>query len=174
MNDFDLRKYLTENKITSNSKLLSENSSQTIEYKGKKYYIEDPEGKERVFAYSDPQLQQVVKVNGKTLMFKTEDVEDMLIKEQDIEDTNTRRNIKKIGEYYYQYSSQSPKKDDWVLKFKQANQMDFKSGELSKKDYKYFPVKVPMDAFLNPEDLKITASNDPKLVKDGIPPLTIG
>lgn len=81
MNDFDLKKYLIENKITSNSKLLSENSSQTIEYKGKKYYIEDPEGKERVFAYSDPQLQQVVKVNGKTLMFKTKDIGDSLVKE---------------------------------------------------------------------------------------------
>jgi hypothetical protein len=92
MNNFDLKKYLSENKLTSNSKLLSENSSQTIEYKGKKYYIENPKGKERVFAYSDPQLQQVAKVNGKTLMFKTEDVEDMLIKEEDSTTTPNKRN----------------------------------------------------------------------------------
>jgi YHS domain-containing protein len=81
MDDFNLKKYLTENKLTSNSKILNENSSQTIEYRGKKYYIESPEGKEKVFAYTDPQLQQVAKVSGKSLMFKTKDVEDMLIKE---------------------------------------------------------------------------------------------
>jgi hypothetical protein len=78
-----------------------------------------------------------------------------------------------VDDFIYKTSNERPKKDDWVLKFKQANQMDFKSGELKKKDYKYFPVKVPMESFLNPEDLKIIATNNPKLIKDGIPSLNI-
>jgi hypothetical protein len=44
-----------------------------------------------------------------------------------------------VDDFIYKTSNERPKKDDWVLKFKQANQMDFKSGELKKKDYKYFP-----------------------------------
>jgi hypothetical protein len=73
-----------------------------------------------------------------------------------------------IDKFIYKTSNITPKKDDWILKFKQANQIDFKSGELKKKDYEYFPVKVPMASFINPEDLKIIATNNPKLIKDGI------
>ena len=56
------------------------NESQSIIFKSKKYYIDNPEGKEKVFAYNDPELKQVAKLNGKTLMFKTTDIEDLLIK----------------------------------------------------------------------------------------------
>lgn len=56
------------------------NESQSIMFKSKKYYIDNPEGKEKVFAYNDPELKQVAKLNGKTLMFKTTDIEDLLIK----------------------------------------------------------------------------------------------
>lgn len=57
--------------------------NQEIEYKGKKYYIESPEGKEKVFAYLDKELKQVAKIGDKTLMFNTKDIEDKLIKEND-------------------------------------------------------------------------------------------
>lgn len=95
-----------------------------------------------------------------------------LIKEQ-INSLREDKNIKKINNFIYKTSQTPPKKDDWVLKFKQINQYDFKSGELKPKDYKYFPVKVPLESFLFPEDLKIIATNDPKLIKDGVPPINI-
>jgi hypothetical protein len=81
--------------------------------------------------------------------------------------------VMKINNFTYKTSKERPKKDDWVLKFKQVNQLDFKLGDLKKKNYEYFPVKVPLESFLNPEDLKIIATNDPKLIKDGIPILTM-
>ena len=56
------------------------NESQFILFRSKKYYIDNPEGKGKVFAYNDPELKQVAKLNGKTLMFKTTDIEDLLIK----------------------------------------------------------------------------------------------
>jgi hypothetical protein len=79
----------------------------------------------------------------------------------------------KIGDFIYKTTNKRPEINDWILKFKQVNQLDFKSGELKEKDFKYFPIKLPMLSFLNPEDLKIIATNDPKLIKDGVPSLSI-
>jgi len=49
-----------------------------VNYKGKTYWIEDPTDKLNVFAYEDKELTKPVKVNGKTLMFKTDDLDDKL------------------------------------------------------------------------------------------------
>jgi hypothetical protein len=61
---------------------LNINESQTIIFKDRKYYIENPKGKEKVFAFSDPELKQIVKINNKTLMFNIKDLEDILINKQ--------------------------------------------------------------------------------------------
>jgi len=53
---------------------------QPIFFKSKRYYICNPEGKEKVFAYTDPELKNLVKINGKTLMFRVIDLKDVLIK----------------------------------------------------------------------------------------------
>jgi hypothetical protein len=50
-----------------------------VNYKGNSYWIEDPIDKLNVFAYKDKELTQLVKINGKTLMFKTKELEDKLI-----------------------------------------------------------------------------------------------
>lgn len=60
----------------------------TIQYKGKTYYTENPEGKSSLFAFVDKDLKQVAKVNGKTLKFNTKDLEDKLIKEVSDNKTN--------------------------------------------------------------------------------------
>lgn len=49
-----------------------------VNYKGEIYWIEDPDDKSKVFAYKDKELTQLVKINGKTLMFKTKELEDKL------------------------------------------------------------------------------------------------
>jgi hypothetical protein len=49
-----------------------------VNYKGKTYWIEDPTDKLNVFAYEDKELTKHVKVNGKTLMFNTDDLDDKL------------------------------------------------------------------------------------------------
>ncbi len=50
-----------------------------VNYKGNSYWIEDPIDKLKVFVYKDKELTQLVKINGKTLMFKTKELEDKLI-----------------------------------------------------------------------------------------------
>jgi hypothetical protein len=55
-------------------------ANELILFKSKKYYIENPEGKQKVFAYLDSGLRQVAKINGKTLMFRVQDLKDILIK----------------------------------------------------------------------------------------------
>jgi len=95
-----------------------------------------------------------------------------LIKEEILKVLN--ENIIRIGNVYYKVSrSERPKEGDWILKFKQANQWDFKSGDLKEKDYQYFLTKLPSEALLNPEDLKIIATNDNELIQNGIPSLTL-
>jgi len=58
-------------------------SSTEIEYKGKKFYVDsdDLENKDvvKVFAYEDPAMLKNAKTpDGKTLMFKKDDMEDLL------------------------------------------------------------------------------------------------
>jgi hypothetical protein len=57
---------------------MSEVISVQVNYKGNPYWIEDPIDKLKVFAYKDKELTQLVKINGKTLMFKTKELEDKL------------------------------------------------------------------------------------------------
>jgi len=73
MKNFNYKQYLKEGRLFK--------ESQSVQYKGKTYYTENPEGKSSVFAYTDKDLKQVAKVNGKTLKFNTKDLEDKLIKE---------------------------------------------------------------------------------------------
>jgi hypothetical protein len=54
--------------------------SELILFKSKKYYIENPKGKQKVFAYLDSGLRQVAKINGNTLIFRVQDLKDVLIK----------------------------------------------------------------------------------------------
>lgn len=55
-------------------------ANELILFKSKKYYIENPEGKQKVFAYLDSGLRQAAKINGNTLMFRVQDLKDILIK----------------------------------------------------------------------------------------------
>lgn len=68
-----------------------------------------------------------------------------------------------VDGYDYIVSNKSPKINDWVLKFVQADTWDFKSGALKQKDYQYFPLKVVALSLLNPEDLLIISTNNPKI-----------
>ena len=113
------------------------------------------------FKKEDPGLNTIATMNGKSLMFRIGDIEDKL-KE------TINESIKVIDDYKYQVSKKEPKIGDWVLKFKQVNSWEFKSGTLKEKDYQYFPVKVVLKSFLEPEDLLIVATNNPKLTNDGV------
>ena len=66
-------------KRDKNGKLIYSNKSQVIEYKGKTYWIEDTAmNLKKYFAYEDPDLKKVAKINGKTLMFKSSDITELL------------------------------------------------------------------------------------------------
>jgi hypothetical protein len=55
-------------------------ANELILFKSKKYYIENPKGKQKVFAYLDSGLRQVAKINGNILMFRVQDLKEVLIK----------------------------------------------------------------------------------------------
>ncbi len=59
---------------------MNPSSIQLVFFKSKKYYTENPKGKQKVFAYLDSGLRQVAKINGNTLMFRVQDLKDVLIK----------------------------------------------------------------------------------------------
>jgi hypothetical protein len=61
------------------------NESTEIKYKGKQYWINindlDNPDNSKVFAFLDKDLNNLAKVNGKTLMFKSSEIEDILHKQ---------------------------------------------------------------------------------------------
>jgi hypothetical protein len=68
----------------------------------------------------------------------------------------------------YITSDEEIKEGDWILKCKNVNDWNFKSGELQEKDYSYFKIKCISLALLNPEDKKIILTTDQELIKDGV------
>lgn len=66
------------NKVKLFEDFFNEEESITISYQGKTYYIQDPQGKEKVFAFNDKGLKNPAQVDGKTLMLKTADIKDQL------------------------------------------------------------------------------------------------
>jgi len=72
------------------------------------------------------------------------------------------------NQHIYITSDEEIKEGDWILKCKNVNDWNFKSGELQEKDYSYFKVKCISLVLLNPEDKKIILTTDQDLIKDGV------
>lgn len=68
----------------------------------------------------------------------------------------------------YITSDEEIKEGDWLLKCKNINDWNFKSGELEEKDYSYFAVKCVSLALINPEDKKIVLTDNKDLIADGV------
>ena len=82
---------------------------------------------------------------------------------------NTNDPIKCISaQHIYITSNEEIKEGDWMLKCKNVNDWNFKSGELKEKDYSYFAVKCISLALINAEDKKIILTTDQDLIKDGV------
>jgi hypothetical protein len=78
--------------------------------------------------------------------------------------------VDKINVNIYITSDEEIKEGDWILKCKNVNDWDFKSGELQEKDYSYFKIKCISLALLNPEDKKIILTTDELYIHNDLIP----